>query len=699
MAKFLNSAHADKNWFEKASKYFLTRRHRRTVILLGEFSWALDNVLSLEARGAKSLTLEELAQQSLIFSEYGGLCSPVNSKTYRHHLGTEQSVVCIFDENLNVDAFAALSGVIIAGGVMYLWLPPQLVASSLFCQRLIAKSKMNQDVWLFEQEVVIDELYCTEQQLRQQYSQQLPNQQQLNIIHHLTQQNSEGNADISIITADRGRGKSSALALSVINIVRANYAHQNIVITAPHRMACNVFFSHLEKELGVEVKGNKLNVNNSCISFLSVDELLDKNPTIDLLLIDEAAGIPVYLLKQLLQHHQKVALATTIYGYEGAGRGFTAKLLPYIDAAYSCVNKFTLSSPIRWAEHDPQEAFIFDTCVLNADLPVVAERSKLSALKYLKLNKALLAVNEQLLKEVFAILVTAHYQTKPSDLKRLLDDASIQIHVLFSEQSVYAVALLSKEGGFAPALKSDILAGKRRVKGHMVPQSLAQQALTSEALNFDYLRVMRIAVHPLLQGQGIGSQLLACIEAAEKNNTDFFATSFAASTEVVRFWQKNRYSSVKLGFKADASSGEHSLLMLKSTNTQSETLLTNLAVQFFSYMPHWLEHEFFMLPIQLKEQIMQEADAWQPLVVDERDRIFVNAYINNATLFSLTRVAIARWLEKLSEQQNVSIPSLLDAKWLKLADDKSLCKHYDITGKKALHLKCQQLLKSLLVNS
>ena len=46
----------------------------------------------------------------------------VNSKTYRHHLGTENSLVFFADPQMNIDALAALSGTICAGGLLYVWL-------------------------------------------------------------------------------------------------------------------------------------------------------------------------------------------------------------------------------------------------------------------------------------------------------------------------------------------------------------------------------------------------------------------------------------------------------------------------------------------------------------------------------------------------------------------------------------------------
>ena len=210
-----------------------------------------------------------------------------------------------------------------------------------------------------------------------------------------------------------------------------------------------------------------------------------------------------------------------------------------------------LNEPIRWAANDPLEQLMFDACLLNASLPALpAEMSRRlasspEAIRYQCFSGQALAGDAEKLEQIFAILVTAHYQTKPSDLKLLLDDPSIVVMAQVIERDVIGVALLIRESIDDQSLHSAIVNGKRRVKGQLVPQALAQQAQLPQALAFKYLRVMRIAVHPSLQNQGLGSGLLQAIDdyanskGAKDNQFDYVATSFAASSAVVNFWHRN----------------------------------------------------------------------------------------------------------------------------------------------------------------
>ncbi|MFX4316481.1 tRNA cytosine(34) acetyltransferase TmcA, partial [Enterobacter sp. 63] len=66
-------------------------------------------------------------------------------------------------------------------------------------------------------------------------------------------------------------------------------------------------------------------------------------------------------------YKRQVLLTTTVQGYEGTGRGFLLKFC----ARFSGLQRFTLSTPIRWAAGCPLERFVakallFDDALIDS---------------------------------------------------------------------------------------------------------------------------------------------------------------------------------------------------------------------------------------------------------------------------------------------------------------------------------------------
>lgn len=147
------------------------------------------------------------------------------------------------------------------------------------------------------------------------------------------------------LTAARGRGKSAALGLSVAAAVAFGYT--NIYVTSPSPENLNTFFEFVFK--GFDALEYQEHVDYGLIqstnpefnkAIIRVNVFKTHRQTIQyihptdwgklsqpkLLVIDEAAAIPLPLVKAMLGPYL-VFLASTINGYEGTGRSLSLKLL------------------------------------------------------------------------------------------------------------------------------------------------------------------------------------------------------------------------------------------------------------------------------------------------------------------------------------------------------------------------------------
>ncbi|KAJ3081553.1 N-acetyltransferase 10 [Quaeritorhiza haematococci] len=135
------------------------------------------------------------------------------------------------------------------------------------------------------------------------------------------------------LTAARGRGKSAALGVAMAAAVA--YGYSNIFITSPSPENLKTLFEFVFK--GFDALGYE--------EHLDYDIVQSTNPAFqkaivryiqpadahmlaqaELLVIDEAAAIPLPLVKNLLGPYL-VFMASTINGYEGTGRSLSLKLL------------------------------------------------------------------------------------------------------------------------------------------------------------------------------------------------------------------------------------------------------------------------------------------------------------------------------------------------------------------------------------
>ena len=593
-------------------------------------------------------------------------------------LGQEFDAV-IFDchEGFDPNAFGAITGTIRGGGYLLLLKPENSLNDSLFLNRfwsILSKTKHLQIIANSENKVFSA----------------IPSRKNIGsadqddaieeIIHVVKGHRRRP----LIITADRGRGKSASLGIAAAKLFNEGY--KNIIICAPSKKTAAIIFKHA------------LENSPECdLAFYSPDDLQQQKPKADLILIDEAAAIPVSLLTSLLKHYSRIVFASTQHGYEGSGRGFSISFKKSLDKVTPEWTKCELSTPIRWNKNDTLEAFVFDALLLNAK-PIDVETIKTSGLsdfEYSQINKTELLKNNSKLSQLFGLLVSAHYQTKPSDLMRMLDDKLISIHVLETQGQIISVALLAKEGNIDPKTAIDIFEGTRRLQGHLVAQSLAANAGISNAPCLKGERIIRVAIHPELQQQGYGSELLNQI--IKKSNTDYISTSFGASIGLLYFWQKLAFTPVYLGMKRDASSGTHSIVMLRVKTKAGENLLTQAQERFTKHFPLLLSEPFRNLEADLALALHTP----QKLPHNDRDTTELKAFAHKQRGYENTIYPIWKIVRgKLSTASNLNkdekrilIYKILQKKsWQEIVEKMN----DNITGKKDSLLLLRKAVSKLL---
>lgn len=394
-----------------------------------------------------------------------------------------------------------------------------------------------------------------------------------------------------VLTADRGRGKSAALGIAAGGLLAERPLR--VCVTAPARQAAGAAMAHARRALGVPEGQQDLKTpDGGRLWFMSPGDLLDLAPEVDLLLVDEAATLPLPALATLLRRYPRVAFATTVHGYEGTGRGFTLKFPSLLSRKGRGWRAVRLRAPIRWAPDDPVEAFGFRALLMDAEPPEVSalpegplgERATFEAV-----DRDRLVSDEAELADLFGLLITAHYRTGPADLVRLLDSPNVAIYGLRVQARWVSAALVSMEGGLSPELCAETLAGRRRPAGHMLPETLIYHSGLSEAAPLRFARVVRIATHPELQGRGLGRRLLRELDAVSAaEGLDALGSVFGATPELLSFWRGAGFEPVRLGVRRGKSSGAYSAVVVKPLTEAAQRVLGDEPAEFRRRLPHQL---------------------------------------------------------------------------------------------------------------
>ena len=366
---------------------------------------------------------------------------------------------------------------------------------------------------------------------------------------------------VAIVEARRGRGKSTALAIAAMTLARGGERVQLMATAPAHLTAAETL---LTANCEQAADGRFCTDAGGSITVAPFDAAAAAGA--DIVMIDEAATVPIDRLWGLVGD-RRLVLSTTTDGYEGTGAGVSVRLAARLRTADVELHRIALSTPIRFAAGDPLERWITRLLCLDAapprDLDRIVDRAPPVVAP---VTQPQLAADEQLLRGVRALLAAAHYQTTPSDLARWLDAPNIGLWVAHSEPVVAGVAAVAEEGRLGERTITRATDGQH-IPGQLLPEVFMRQFGDRTIGRLHTRRVMRVAVHPELRRQGIGTALVDAVGAVPA--LDGLTAVFGATPTTVRFWAAVGFVPVHIAARPNARSGVHSVFMIRPTSPQA----------------------------------------------------------------------------------------------------------------------------------
>lgn len=523
---------------------------RRLLVLSGSALWALSQAQRLSEQLAGDwLWVSDAAPAGRLQSTSGAIRSLLGGE-YLHG---------IFDARfgLDVEALAVQAGMLQAGSWLLLLVPdwerwpdiadrdslrwseqPVAMATPYFIRHLKHHLQQDREVVIWRQGSPLV-LQPQEERPCWQRPSGAATPQQREILQQLRQMK-RGTA---VLTAPRGRGKST-----LAGMLAAEWPGR-CWVCAPAKAATDVLLRYA----------------GELTEFWAPDALLERcrqqrPEKVDWLLIDEAAAIPLPLLRALTHYFPRVLMTTTVQGYEGSGRGFLLKFCATLTQRQS----FSLSQPMRWASGDALERVLDNALLLN-ELDEWETPPPDAGLVIRSCRQSEWLRQPQRLAHFYALLTSAHYRTTPLDLRRIMDAPGMHFAIAQSDDGAQTVGALwaVDEGGLTPALAHEVWAGRRRPRGSLVAQSLAAHAGQPQAAILRSRRISRIAIQPALRRRGIARAL---VEQQRRESSelglDFLSVSFGYTEELWQFWRACGFTLARIGSHLEASSGCYAAMAL-----------------------------------------------------------------------------------------------------------------------------------------
>jgi N-acetyltransferase 10 len=447
-----------------------------------------------------------------------------------------------------------------------------------------------------------------------------------------------------VLTAARSRGKSATLGLAVAGALFLGYS--NIFVCAPTPDNLRTFFDfvikgleslsyreHLDysllKRTDPEHNGNfilQINIfkNHRQIVHYFQPQNYTKLTQVELLVIDEAAAIPISVIKRMLGSFL-VFLCSTINGYEGTGRSLSLKLIQklreqQIVQKYSSGNvlqEVKMFEPIRYSAGDKVERWLLSLLCLDAadhtpSLSCHLPHPKECELYIINRNNLFSyhKASESFLQTFMSIYVASHIKHTPDDLLLISDSPMHQLFVLIGPDSqttsnimpdVIGVAQISLEGATSIEESKKSISDGILPKGNFMPRILTCQFQDSIFTQLSLARVVRIAVHPELSRLGYGTRvvellkkyysgnskknleneysnsidkkettnskdnsslLLSTLSENSKIYVNYIGVSFCLKQDLFNLWQRNGYKPIYMCQSQTDFTGEHVIILI-----------------------------------------------------------------------------------------------------------------------------------------
>ncbi|XP_058111016.1 RNA cytidine acetyltransferase 2-like [Magnolia sinica] len=351
------------------------------------------------------------------------------------------------------------------------------------------------------------------------------------------------------LIAARGRGKSAALGLSIAGAIAAGYS--NIFVTAPSPENLKTLFEfickgfnaldykeHLDydvvKSANPDFKKATVRINiykqhRQTIQYIQPHEH-EKLSQVELLVVDEAAAIPLPVVKALLGPYL-VFLSSTVNGYEGTGRSLSLKLLEQLERQSQesksvggsdsgrSFKKVELHESIRYAPGDPIESWLHGLLCLDAtsSVPRLSGLPDPSDCDLYYVNRDTLFSyhkdSETFLQRMMALYVASHYKNSPNDLQLMADAPAHHLFVLLGPvdesqnrlPDILCVIQVCLEGQISRESAMKSLSEGHQPYGDQLPWKFCEQFQDTVFPSLSGARIVRIAVHPEAMGLRYGS--------------------------------------------------------------------------------------------------------------------------------------------------------------------------------------------------